>query len=155
MTDSATFGHPTREPRSFDIVRLDVAPVHHVTVLVRNQRIRKVGGTADQPVLQREFVVDDEWQEVTMSLSRALHDLGEVQMRFIGEGFDPWGTSPGDQDAIDNGLSAVVIATFEDNRLDEIAAALAAFLDEADIDNCWFLPTLHGDEPTVLYRQGR
>lgn len=55
MTDDPTpeveFAHLTGEPAAYRLATFDAVPVHRVTVVIRNQRVRDLGGGEDERIL--------------------------------------------------------------------------------------------------------
>jgi hypothetical protein len=149
--DPIEFTHPTNDPRPYRVVEVDDVPVSHLTIVIRNQRIRRLGGSDKEPVLRREFITGDDWESIIDSMCHALHDLGDVQLRFIGEGVDPGGILPDDADSAESSQSAAIIATFEGERVAELRFAAASALAKHRLDNCWFLLTPGDVDSTVLY----
>lgn len=146
------FAHLSSEPAPYRVAELDSVPVHHLTVVLRNQRVRDAGGSEGERVLSREFIEGEDWEGTIDDLCRALHGRGEVQLRFIGEGVDPWGTSAHDEEAVEHAASAAVIASFEGDRAGELRRAVVDFLHARDLDNCWFLLSPAGGKDVVVHR---
>lgn len=138
------------QPATFSTVPADVVAVNYLTVVVRNQRIRQVGGTGSEPVLVRYFIDEQEWAELMTALPTAFHGRGDVDVRFVGEGVDPWGTPSDDEEALELSQSLAVVVTFEGDRIDEMRRAAERFLSDNELDNCWFLVTRPDDALVVL-----
>jgi len=124
----------------------------YLTVVLHNSRTAIVP-VAGEPVLLRSFVAGDEWQGVISGLARALHHCGDVDIRFIGEGIDPWDTDSDDRDAARHAQSATVVATYEGDRLDELRRFVQEFLHTSGMSNCWFLHT-GSAAMEVVYSEG-
>lgn len=141
MSEGDLFTYPTETSKQFTVVELPTVPVNYLTVVLRNHRILEEGGTFEHPILRREFIDDDEMDEISHSLCQRLHDLGGVQLRFIGEGFDPVGTRSSDEEAIEKGMSVAVICDFEEDRYEDARAIVKGLISEYRLLPAWFLAT--------------
>lgn len=118
----------------------DAPETDYLTVVLRNSRTAIIL-EGDGPVLLRSFVSGDEWQDIISNLASALHSCDGVDIRFIGEGIDPWGTPPDDVEARRDAESATIIATYEGDRLGELRSAVQESLHLSRMPNCWLLHT--------------
>jgi hypothetical protein len=136
------FAHPGSEPAEFEPVVLHEADGSYVTVVVRNHRVRQVGGTGGRPVLVREFLDENQFRALTDGVLRALGELGGLSLCFVGDGFDPSSVhSPDDEEALERSEAWAAVFFVPPGRLEAVRQAVAGVLDEHDMPTAWVVPS--------------
>lgn len=114
----------------------------YATVVVRNHRVRQVGGSNDRPVLVREFLEDEEFRALTDAVIHALGDLGGLSLCFVGDGFDPSiVTSPDDEEALERSEAWAAVFFLPPGALPAFRAAVAGVLAEHAMPTAWVVPS--------------
>lgn len=134
--------HPGPEPAEFVVVPMNAADECHITVLLRNGRVRQVGGTAERPVLIRSFIDGEEWRAVVDELLHALHDqVADLSIRFVGEGFDPNMYRPDDKEALDAAETQAVVVSVPPDGEPDVRRVVSELAVRRELQATWLLAT--------------
>jgi len=144
--------HPTSEPAEFVPVTLPDAEGSYVTVVVRNHRIIREGGTADRPVLRREFLDDEDFGAATDAVLRQMRQVDGLSLCFAGEGFDPSSVPRGDEEALGKSAGWAAVVFVPPGGLPALRQAVSGALVDHALDNAWLLPSGGDGERGIVVR---
>jgi hypothetical protein len=133
------FTHPGPEPAEFETLVLPEAEGTYATVVVRNHRVVQVGGTAQRPVLVREWLDDEEFRAVTDSMLERLAEIEGISLCFEGEGFDPSSVMPGDEEALNRSAAWAAVLFVPPDAASEVRRIVAEVLAGHGLANCWVI----------------
>ena len=143
--------HPSSQPAEFEIVPLPVADGHYVTIVVRNHRIAQVGGTADRPVLVREFLDDGEFRALTDAILEELTSLDGPSLCFVGDGFDPSSVgSEDDEEALEQSEAWAAVVFVGPEEVSALREAVSGALVDHNHPSAWVMPYGSGGQDMVV-----
>jgi len=139
VSESEPFARLGPTPQSYRVETYPTAPATYITIVLRNQRILEApSDVPGETMVQREFITGDEWENVCDALLDALHDVDGVSFRFIGDGVDPAGTAPDDDEALEEGTSLAVVLSVEGELETQLRHVVSDFLARYDLFVAWF-----------------
>ena len=142
---------PTSQPAEFEVVPLPEADGHYVTIVVRNHRVVQVGGTADRPVLVREFLDEGEFRGLTDAILEELTSLDGPSLCFVGDGFDPSAVGgEDDKEALEQSEAWAAVVFVGPEEVPALREAVSGALVDHNHPNAWVMPYGSGGQDMVV-----